>query len=266
MNGFGKEEKASWTQALREIRKQIYAYDMPEEDRIYEYMKMYHPENWEYTESAWRTLERMFGDADIVRAVYEKIKIELEGVPVEDDPSDFELDDEDKLIKYGLEFERIGDRSYAIRPVEGNFVDDDGEEYYVHVHDDGERWVSSAVYDEETNPADMPVYIEICKRIEEHHGGAEDAPDICTAVFLSGYAIYGAGKNAEEAIEDAREWVADFEGMKREIEEGNPSNEGKFELIRISKAVLLEVKSMGGEIPIEKDEAGVYRLPEEGDE
>ncbi len=92
--GFSKEEKAEWRQALREIRKQIYAYDMPNKDRIYEYMQRYHPENWEYSESAWKVIEGMFGDAALVHAVYEKIQSERKGGP-EEAPADFELSNKD---------------------------------------------------------------------------------------------------------------------------------------------------------------------------
>lgn len=83
-----------------------------------------------------------------------------------------------KIIN-GIEFERIAKQNYAIRPVGKNFMDDLGDEYYVHVYYNGEEWVSSAVYDKETNPEDMPVYIEMCQKIEaELEEGAEEAPEI----------------------------------------------------------------------------------------
>jgi CRISPR/Cas system-associated protein endoribonuclease Cas2 len=81
-----------------------------------------------------------------------------------------------------------------------------------------------------------------------------------SAVYQYGYVIFGIGNTEEEAIEDAKLYAEEFE-----IQENRP-NDGDMILIEISEALFNKVKEFGGDVKIEKDEDGVYKLPEEIEE
>lgn len=82
------------------------------------------------------------------------------------------------------------------------------------------------------------------------------------AVYQDGFAIFGTGATEESAIDDAKQWVDEPDDLKSEIESARGFH-GDMKLIRISKPLKEDVEKRGGNIPIIKDDDGIYRSEEE---
>jgi len=83
-----------------------------------------------------------------------------------------------------------------------------------------------------------------------------------TAVYQYGYAIYGVGKTVIEAIEDAKKYTDNTDDWWTNIDYDSHID-GEMTLIDISKALYDKVTEDGGQVKIEKDSDGIYKLPEE---
>jgi len=81
------------------------------------------------------------------------------------------------------------------------------------------------------------------------------------AVYQRDCEVLGIGNTEEEAMEDARERVEDFEYMKKQISEGNdPGSYGGFEMIKISEEAKKEIEKFGRSIGLEEDDDGIYTI------
>lgn len=97
-------------------------------------------------------------------------------------------------------------------------------------------------------------------RVQEDYKGDEKKMNYF-AVYQRGCAVFGVGTTEEEAIEDAREWVDDFEEMKAQIEAQNDSNEfGKFQIVAITDEAKKEIDRCGGNICLEVGDDGAYTI------
>jgi hypothetical protein len=85
-----------------------------------------------------------------------------------------------------------------------------------------------------------------------------------TAVYQYGYVIFGVGITISEAIADAKEYTDNSDDWWSDISY-NSHIVGEMTLIDISKAVFEYVQKNGGQVKIEEDIDGVYKLPEEID-
>lgn len=96
---------------------------------------------------------------------------------------------------------------------------------------------------------------------EEPETQNENEPAYYYAVWQRGVTVYGVGETPDDAIEDVREWVSDYDQMLRDLDEGNDSKIiGKMELIKISPAAKQEIGLVGGDVDLEEDDAGIYRI------
>ena len=82
------------------------------------------------------------------------------------------------------------------------------------------------------------------------------------AVYQDGFAIFGTGATEDAAIEDAKQWVDEPDTLKSEIESARGFH-GDMKIIRISKSLKEDVEKRGGNIPVIKDDDGIYRSEEE---
>ncbi len=90
-----------------------------------------------------------------------------------------------------------------------------------------------------------------------------DKEETFYAVYQYGYAIHGVGKTKEETIENAKEWVDNQDTLEEDLKDR--PNDGDLTMITISEAVKVEVDEYGGDVAIQEDEDGIYRLPRESD-
>lgn len=75
---------------------------------------------------------------------------------------------QDTTIRNGALFTRINAGNYDVRQANGdNFVDECGDEYWIHVRDLGDgSWGTTLIYDDDNIPEDLPDYVQIAQEIE----------------------------------------------------------------------------------------------------
>ena len=84
------------------------------------------------------------------------------------------------------------------------------------------------------------------------------------AVYQSGHAIYGVGKTASEAIENAREWVDDGDFLESELIDRSQASSGDMVIGECSEALFNEVNERGGDVVFSENE-DIIRLYSETD-